>query len=54
MGVSITTAEIMDRLPGPMDWRRDPLVRHLSSTSGDLPPLGFLVNEAVSSEKASW
>lgn len=53
MGVSITTAVIMDRLPGPTDWRRDPLVRHLSSTSGDLPPLGFLVNEAVSSEKAS-
>lgn len=53
MGVSITTAEIMDRLPGPTDWRRDPLVRHLRSTSGDLPPLGFLVNEAVWSEKAS-
>lgn len=53
MGVSITTAEIMERLPGPTDWRRDPLVRHLSSTSGDLPPLGFLVDEALSSKKAS-
>ena len=53
MGVSITTAEIMDRLPSPADWRRAPLVRHLSSTSGDLPPLGFLINEAVASEKAS-
>ncbi|MFJ2758933.1 hypothetical protein ACIO3S_25275 [Nocardioides sp. NPDC087217] len=53
MDVSITTAEIMERLPDPTDWRRDPLVRHLSSTSGDLPPLGFLVNEALSSEKGS-
>ena len=53
MDVSITTAEIMEGLPDPTDWRRDPLVRYLSSTSGDLPPLGFLVDEALSSEKAS-
>lgn len=53
MGVSITTAEIMDRLPSSTDWRRSPLVRHLSSTSGDLPRLDFLVDEALSSEKAS-
>lgn len=44
MGVSITTAEIMDRLPSPADWRRDPLARHLSSTSGDLLPLDFMVD----------
>lgn len=53
MDVSITTAEIMERLPDPTDWRRDPLVRHLSNTSGDLPPLGFLLDEALSSKKAS-
>ncbi|MFI5627691.1 hypothetical protein ACIA03_29810 [Nocardioides sp. NPDC051685] len=53
MDVSITTAEIMERLPDPTDWRRDPLVRYLSCTSGDLPPLSFLVDEALSSKKAS-
>ncbi|OIJ26023.1 hypothetical protein [Nocardioides luteus] len=53
MQVSITTAEVMARLPSPTDWRREPLVQYLSCTSGDLPPLGFLVNEASSSAKAS-
>lgn len=53
MSVSITTAEVMERLPGPSDWRRDPLVRYLSDTSGDPPPLDFLVNEAVTSQRAS-
>ncbi len=53
MKVSITTAEVMERLPGPSDWRRDPLVRYLSDTSGDPPPLDFLLNEAVRSQRAS-
>lgn len=53
MRISITTAEVMSRLAGINDWRRGPLIRYLSYTRGELPPLDFLTNETLTSKKAS-